>query len=179
MIQLYTIYTNIRTQITHILLSRCTVCKIRSADRETLTPGTRGSGKRRVRTSKRDECGQKFYFPTHGRRRRVGGDWLRSRRERSSEIRLGSNNPATGATTATITTTTKIYYTAIWEHGRIVIVVVVVVFVVRIVINIDGLCAAFETVRAERLGGGNSPPLGDVRAERISRLTAQTKGARV
>lgn len=74
MIQRYTLCTNnIRTQITHTLLWRCTtVCRIRSADRETLTPGTRGSGKRRVRTSKRDECGQKFYFPTHGRRRRVG-----------------------------------------------------------------------------------------------------------
>jgi len=110
------------------------------------------------------------------------GDWLRSRRERSSEIRLGSNNPATGATTATRTTTTKIY-APIWEHDRIVIVVVVVVvFVIRIVINIDGLCAAFETVRAGRWGGGrgeNGSPLDDVRAERISRLTAQTKGARV
>lgn len=74
MIQQYTIYIsmNIRTQITHITITMYTVCKIRSADRETLTPGTRGSGKRRVRTSKRDECGQKFYFPTHGRRRRVG-----------------------------------------------------------------------------------------------------------
>jgi len=50
----------------------------------------------------------------------------------------------------TITTTTKIY-AAIWEHGLIVIVVVV--FVVRIVINIDGLCAAFETVRAARWKG--------------------------
>jgi len=84
---------------------------------------------------------------------------------------VSGRTATTGATTATITTTTT---STIWEHGSVVIVVVV--FVVRIVINIDGLCSAFETVRARRQGK-NGPLLGDVHAERISRLTAQTKGA--